>query len=77
MADRADEALKPLERAIELSPDHIATYKTLAIVLVKVGRDQDALDLCDRALQLWPGEEELVVQKKLFLERLRAQSDGS
>ena len=76
-ADRADVALKPLERVIELNPDHIATYKTLAIVLVKVGRDQDALDLCNKALQLWPGEEELVVQKNLFLERLRAQSDGS
>lgn len=77
MADRADKALKPLERVIELSPNHIPAYKTLAIVLAKVGRDQDALDLCNKGLQLRPDDEDLLVQQQLFIERLREQADGA
>jgi len=53
-AGRADEALPPLRRALELKPDHPETLNSLGNVLNRLGRPDEARPLLERAIQRQP-----------------------
>jgi tetratricopeptide (TPR) repeat protein len=51
---RPEEALAPLDRAIELDPDDAAAHNTLAVALVDLNRSDEALPHFRRALEILP-----------------------
>ena len=49
---QTERGLKLVERAIELRPDEAAGYLSKGNALLALGRSQEALAACDRALEL-------------------------
>lgn len=62
-----DESLEAATRAAALEPDNSGTLDTLAEVLFRLGRQEDAVETIDRALAIDPGDEYLQGQRKKFL----------
>lgn len=58
---RRAEAKQHIERALELAPEHVETLRRAAIMLSRVGDDQAASDVLDRALELDPTNEDLLL----------------
>ena len=62
-----DESLEAATRATALEPDNSGTLDTLAEVLFRLGRKEEAVETIDRALAIDPGDEYLQGQRKKVL----------
>jgi tetratricopeptide (TPR) repeat protein len=64
-----EESLQAAERAAELEPENSGILDTLAEVLFRLGRAEDALRTIDRAIALDPDDEYLQRQRARFERR--------
>ncbi len=61
-----DESLEAARRAVKLEPENTAILDTLAEVLFRFGRKEEAIEVIDRAIAIDAGDEYLKSQKKRF-----------
>lgn len=58
---RREEVRRLLERALELAPEDVETMRRSMVMLRRIGDDEAASDLLDRALAIEPANEELLL----------------
>lgn len=69
-------AIAHYTQAIDAQPNCYPAWSDRAVALKRVGRDQEAVESCDRALQLKPQEFHLWYQRGLLLRRLGQCDDA-
>lgn len=77
-AGLAGEAIGHLERAVELSPDHSASWKLLGKTLAASGEAARAVDAYERGIAIAERRKDIQAVKEMtvFLKRLRKQLAG-
>ncbi len=54
--ERYEKAISEYEKALELEPQHPAIHRNLGLVLIRLGRNDEAVAHLQTALQLVPNE---------------------
>ena len=69
-ANRLEDALQALERALSIEPRHIQARCAKGAVLFALGRSQDALHVYRKALHLAPADAQLLLNMGVVLEQM-------
>ena len=70
-----DAAIEHLEKALTQDPGHSASWKIYAKALMKLGRDEDAIQAYERGISVAgeKGDVQAVKEMEVFIKRLKAQ----
>jgi tetratricopeptide (TPR) repeat protein len=68
----AGDALVAYERALRIEGEDLASHNGRGVALMELGRLTEALEAFDRALLLHPGNQDLLSNRELVLEAMRA-----
>ena len=65
---KLEQAIKDLDKALEIDPDDLTGLRNKGIVLVNLGKYEEAVKVIDRVLSLDPSDSEILLFKAIALE---------
>lgn len=65
---KLEQAIKDLDKALEIDPDNLTGLRNKGIVLVNLGKYEEAIKVIDRVLSLDPNDSEILLFKAIALE---------
>ena len=65
---KIEQAIKHLDRALEIDPDDLTGLRNKGIVLVNLNKYEEAIKVIDRVLEIDPNDSEILLFKAIALE---------
>ena len=65
-AGRPEEAIGPIQRALEIDPNFTGALRTLALAQTSIGKGAEAVELLQRALRQNPSDSDAILQLSML-----------